>query len=74
LIDTEDRRRPFYRELTTSELEKIKRIVERLVNWKQWDSPPESEIDRTLSDKKSAVKEWFKSKGLTTGYLMGAAE
>jgi hypothetical protein len=26
------------------------------------------------ADNKSEVKEWFKSKGLTTGYLMGAAE
>lgn len=74
LIDTEDRRRPFYRELSATELEKIKRIVERLVNWKQWNSPPESEIDRVLADNKSAVKDWLKSKGLTTGYLMGASE
>jgi hypothetical protein len=74
LIDSEDRRRPFYRELSSSELEKIKRVVERLVNWKQWNSPPETEIDRTLADNKSVVKDWFRSKGLTTGYLMGASE
>lgn len=74
LIDTEDRNRPFYREISPVEFDKIKRVVERLVGWKQWSSPPNSDIDRVLSDNKSAVKEWFRSKGLTTGYLMGAAE
>jgi hypothetical protein len=49
-------------------------VVERLVNYKLWESPPDSEIDRILADNKSVVKEWLKSKGLTTGYLMGAAE
>jgi len=39
-----------------------------------WDSSNNSEIDRILADNKSAVKEWLKSKGLTTGYLMGAPE
>jgi hypothetical protein len=49
-------------------------MIERLVNWKQWNSPPNSEIDRILADNRSAVKEWFKNNGLTTGYLMGANE
>jgi hypothetical protein len=73
LQDEEDRARPFYRELSSDELERVKKMVERLVNWKQWSSPP-GEIDRTLSDNKSAVKEWFRDNGLTTGYLMGASE
>jgi hypothetical protein len=29
---------------------------------------------RVLADNKTEVKEWFKKQGLTTGYLMGAAE
>jgi hypothetical protein len=35
-------------------------------------APKDDQIDRILSDKKSAVKGWFKINGLTTGYLMGA--
>jgi hypothetical protein len=37
-----------------------------------WNAP-NSEIDRVLSDNKTSVKDWLKSNGLTTGYLMGAA-
>ena len=73
LQDEEDRARPFYRELSSEDLDRVKKMVERLVNWKLWSSPP-GEIDRILSDNKSAVKEWFKNNGLTTGYLMGANE
>ena len=75
LQDAEDRERPFYRELTQDQLDKsIKNCVERLVNWKGWKTPADDQIDRVLADNKSAVKEWLKSKGLTTGYLMGASE
>jgi len=74
LNDAEDRERPFYRELTATNKASIKKAVERLVGWSMWVSPAGSEIERVLSDNKSAVKEWFKNKGLTTGYLMGAAE
>jgi hypothetical protein len=73
LQDEEDRARPFYRELSSDDLDRVKRMVERLVNWKLWNSPP-GEIDRILSDNKSAVKEWFRNNGLTAGYLMGANE
>src|SRR5215213_2095392 len=69
LQDEEDRARPFYSDLSPDDLERIKKMLERLVNWKQWRSPPSSEIDRILADNRSAVKEWFKSNGLTTGYL-----
>jgi len=72
--DSEERTKPFYRELTEQDLEKITFVITRLINWKFWDSPPDSEIDRILSDNKSAVKEYLKGKGLTTGYLMGAPE
>jgi hypothetical protein len=74
LSDAEDRDRPFYRDLTDDDLSRIRGIVERLIRWNMWSSPADSEIDRMLSDNKSVVKGWFRSHGLTTGYLMGAAE
>jgi hypothetical protein len=49
-------------------------VIERLVNWKLWYAPDNDEMDRVIVDKKSEVKEWFKKKGLTPGYLMGATE
>jgi hypothetical protein len=33
-----------------------------------------SDIDRILADNKSEVKKYFRDKGLTTGYLLGATE
>lgn len=74
LFDSDEKRRPFYRELSAEDMNKVRTVVERLINWSLWKSPPASEIDRFLADNKSALKEWFKSKGLTTGYLMGASE
>lgn len=74
IVDAEDRLRPFYRELTKSQLDLVKRCVERLVAWQMWAAPPDSEIDRILADNKSAIKAWLKDKGLTTGYIMGAPE
>jgi HNH endonuclease len=74
LTDSEDRARPFYRDISTDQWKRIKKIVDRLVEFKIWSSPPDSEVDRVISDKKSAIKEWLKTKGLTTGYLLGAAE
>lgn len=73
LYDADERERPFYRELSPEDLNRVKTVVERLVNWKWWASP-DGEIDRVLSDNKKAVKDWFKEHKLTTGYLMGAAE
>lgn len=72
--DGEDRARPLYRELGDDELNRIKDIIKRLVGWKVWISPANDEVDRVLSDNKSAVKEWFRKSGLTTGYLMGAPQ
>ena len=74
LNDAEDRERPFYRELSEKEMERITNVVKALYSWKRWSSPPNDEIDRILSDNKSEVKEWFRNHGLTTGYLMGAPE
>lgn len=74
LQDAEDRERPFYRALSPDQLKLIRRVIERLVNSKVWSAPADSEIDRVLADNKSVVKDWLKNHGLSTGYLMGAAE
>ena len=72
--DNEERAKPLYRELSDQDFEKMTFVLNRLVTWKMWDSPVNSEIDRVLSDNKSVVKDYIKGKGLTTGYLMGAPE
>jgi hypothetical protein len=74
LIDREDQERPFYREISPDQWKRIKRMVGRLVDFKIWSSPRDSEVDRVVSDKKSAIKDWLKSKGLTAGYLLGVPE
>jgi hypothetical protein len=72
--DADDRAKVFLRDLTDKQLERIKAIVGRLFDWPLWSAPVGHEIDRILSDRKTAVKDWMKNKGLTTGYLMGASE
>ena len=74
LHDRDERERPFYRTLSIDDLGRIRAVIERLAGWKGWVAPADDEIDRILADNKSAVKEWFKKHGLTTGYLMGAPE
>jgi len=74
LNDAEDRERTFYRELDDQEIQRVANVVKALYSWKRWNSPPNDEIDRVLSDNKSEVKDWFRNHGLTTGYLMGAPE
>lgn len=74
LTDSDDKAQIFYREISVESIEKIQKIFRRLVSWSFWESPVNSDIDRTLADNKSEVKKFFKDKGLTTGYLMGAAE
>jgi len=71
LMDADERACPFYRELDKRQLDGIRQTVARLYNWMFWSDPGE-EIDRVLSDNKSAVKEWFRKHDLTTGYLLGA--
>ncbi len=73
LVDSEDQVRPFYRDLSADQPSEIKKMIERSVNWKFWNSP-DGDIDRILSDNKSEVKAWLRNHGLTTGYLMGAPE
>lgn len=72
--DSDQKVMPLYRNMTDAEFEQVHFITRRLVGWKMWNSPSDSEIDRILADNKSKVKDWFREKGLTTGYLMGAPE
>jgi hypothetical protein len=74
IIDEEERQRPFYRELGDVEFGRIRGVVSRLVEWKRWSSPANDEIDTILAGNKADVRAWLRSKGLTAGYLMGAAE
>jgi len=73
LHDSDERIKVFYRNLTKEELGRIRKVVQRLYDWQRWSAPLDDQIDRVLSDNKTAVKEWFRANGLTTGYLMGAA-
>jgi hypothetical protein len=70
IFSEEDRVRPFYREMSQTEYERVKTILSKLVNFKIWKSPADSEVDRVLSDNKSAVKDWLKKQGLDIGYLL----
>lgn len=70
IFSEEDRVRPLYRDISPVENDKIKTILAKLVNFKIWKSPADSEVDRVLSDNKSAVKEWLKKQGLDIGYLL----
>ena len=73
LDDSDDKARPFYRDLTKIQLDSVKVVVSRLFAWKFW-SDAHDEIDNAISGNKSAVKQWFKEHGLRTGYLLGASE
>ena len=73
LHDTDDRMRVFYRSLSNEEMGRVRKVVQRLFEWQRWVAPKDDHIDRVLSDRKTAVKNWFKENGLTTGYLMGAS-
>jgi len=64
----------FYREISVNDFAKISDILSRLYNWQMWASSKDSEIDTQIAGNKRNIKEWFKNKGLTTGYLMGASE
>ena len=47
-------------------------LIFRIINWQIWISPKDSEVDTAIAGNKSVLKEWFRTKGLTTGFLMGA--
>lgn len=70
--DADEKTRPFYRDLGDHEFETIRTIFGRLAGWQMWRAPRNSEIDTAIAGNKSAIKDWFRNKGLTTGFLMGA--
>jgi hypothetical protein len=74
ITDQDEKAQIFYREMKEDSFDKIRRIFRRLINWNVWETPVNSDIDRILADNKSEVKKFFRDKGLTTGYLLGAAE
>jgi hypothetical protein len=71
LVEREDKARPLYRKLSKVQLDQVKTVIARLVGWKFW-SDASDDMDRALKDNKSEVKKWFKERGLTPGYLLGA--
>ncbi len=73
LLDTDERMRVFYRTLSPEELARVRAVVRRLYSYQRWIAPKDDSIDRVLSDKTSAVKDWFRSNGLTPGYLVGTS-
>ena len=70
--DSDERARPFYREQSDEQRKQVSDIVGRLTQWKEWDAPINSGIDRFLADNRTALRQWFKDHGLDAGYLMGA--
>lgn len=74
ITDQDEKAQLFYREISDENFEKIRKVFRRLVGWSVWETPVNSDIDRVLADNKSEVKKFFKDKGLTTGYLLGATE
>lgn len=70
--DSDEKQKPFYRDISDEDFLKIKNILSRLINWQMWISPKDSEVDTAIAGNKSVLKEWFRTKGLTTGFLMGA--
>ncbi len=74
ITDQDEKAQIFYRDISDDNFEKIKKVFRRLVVWRVWETPLNSDVDRVLADNKSEVKKFFKDKGLTTGYLLGATE
>jgi hypothetical protein len=74
IFDADEKERLFYRKLSDDDFSKLRVITRRLINWSIWNSPANSDIDRILADNKNEIKNFFRQKGLTTGYLMGAPE
>ncbi|MDD5129724.1 MAG: hypothetical protein PHS66_01535 [Candidatus Omnitrophica bacterium] len=72
--DGDEKAKPFYRDLVDSDYSKIKACLARLFNWQMWSAPTDSEIDTAIAGSKGILKSWFKEKGLTTGFIMGAPE
>jgi hypothetical protein len=74
ILDTEDQAFLFYRHISDSEFDSLRKILRRFAAWKQWESPVGSAIDGVLVTNKNEIKKFFREKGLTVGYLLGASE
>jgi len=74
VLDSDEKAKIFYREISDADFEKIKSIFSRLVNWQMWNSPKDSDIDTVIAGNKKTIKDWLKNKGLTVGFLVGASE
>ena len=74
LDDSDERSKPFYRQISNNQWEQIQSCVARVVDWKMWQSPVNDTIDQVRLDSDNMVKQWLKDKGLTTGFLLGASE
>ncbi len=74
IFDVDVRAKPLYGEFTQDEFASIEHIVTRLVDWKIWSAPANSDVDQIQMDNDKTVKDWVRQKGLTVGYLLGAPE
>ena len=74
IFDEDEKAKVFYREIIDSDFTKIGNILSRLYNWQMWTSPKNSEIDTIINGSKKMIKEWFRTKGLTVSFLLGAPE
>ena len=74
IYDGDEQAKALHRDFNEEELERVKFVAARLVDWKMWDSPADSEIDQIRLDNDGAVKNWLKDKGLTVSYLLGSSE
>ena len=74
IYDADEKGHAFYKDFGEKELENVKFVTNRLVDWKMWNSPAKSEIDEIRLDNDGAVKDWLRKKGLTVSYLLGASE
>ena len=74
LHENDVREKPFYRNITPEQHNSIEKLVTRLIDWNGWLAPQGSEIDTIIRGSRDAIRDWFREKGLTTGYLMGAPE
>lgn len=74
IFDGDDKAKAFYREFSEAELDKVKFVTARLVDWKMWDSPANSDIDQISLDNDAQIKDWLRENGLTVSYLLGASE
>ncbi len=74
IYDEDEKVKVFCNDFGENELKRVKFVTSRLVDWKMWDEPADSEIDQIRLDNDGAVKDWLRDKGLTVSYLLGASE